>query len=93
MGSLLVGIEKLCLECGMSHKPERRQVALRRLLPAEKETLQSVFPCWWAGVTGSSGSRRLLSDLKAVGARFDSVTKKRPIADVVWFPSEYSIVS
>jgi len=92
MGSLLVGDEQLCLECGMSHLPERRQAALKRLLPAEKETIQSVFPCWWAGVTGSSGSRRLLSDLKAVGARFDVVTKKGSITDIVWFPSEYSIV-
>ncbi len=90
MGSLLVGDEQLCLECGMSHKPERRQAALRRLLPAEKETIQSIFPCWWAGERWSSpGSRRLLLDLKAVGARFDAVDGRD--RQVVWFPSEYTL--
>ncbi len=76
----------------MSHKPERRQAALKRLLPAEKETIQSIFQCWWAGEGFSSpGSKRLLADLKAVGARFDAVKKTGCNSETVWFPSEYNL--
>ena len=96
MESLLVGDEQLCLECGMSHRPERRQTALKRLLPAEKEALQAIHPCWWGQeeeVWTTPGSRRLLLDLKAINARFDSVKQSTRTKEVIWFPPEYNIAN
>lgn len=56
----------VCVVCGYSHEPERRQRALRRMLPNDLETMAATWPCWW----GDAGGRQtLLRDLEAIGAR------------------------
>jgi hypothetical protein len=54
-----------CLDCGLSHEPKRRQRALLRMLPCEKQELVAAFPCWWGGK--GNGSADLAADLHAVG--------------------------
>jgi len=70
VASVLISEHEICMDCGLSHTPARRQKTLRRLLPATREELMTWHPCWW-GVT-RTGSQRLLVDLRAVGAELET---------------------
>ena len=56
-------IASICLDCGLSHEPKRRQRALLRMLPCEKQELVDAFPCWW-----DCSGRRLGNDAGCVSA-------------------------
>lgn len=55
-----------CMDCGLPHTSERRRAVLRRMLPTDAWSIRDAWEHLWPA--GETGGRRLLNDLRAMGA-------------------------